>query len=101
MDMSILTIFVPLICMFAAAWKFGKRLSAAAGISISVLSMASALVPPPGYESLFLFESKLIGGIVLLSQHGRFRSRSVRVHTQLDSVHAIVDRINRLSDAQY
>jgi amino acid transporter len=70
MDMSILTIFVPLICMFAAAWRFGNRLSAAAGISISVLSMASALVPPSEYESLFLFELKVIGGIVLLMSVG-------------------------------
>jgi amino acid transporter len=79
MDMSILTLFVPLICMFAAAWRFGNRLSAAAGISVSVLSMALALVPPPEYGSLFLFELKLIGGIVLLMSVGMMTFRRQRM----------------------
>ena len=70
MDMSILSLFVPFICMFAAAWKFGSRLSASAGILVSVLSMALALVPPSGHGSVFLFEFKLIGGTVLLMSIG-------------------------------
>jgi amino acid transporter len=78
MDMSMLTIFVPLICMFAAAWRFGNRLSAAAGIGILVLSMVSALVPPSEYESLFLFELKVIGGIVLLMSVGMMVYRRPR-----------------------
>ena len=78
MDMSILTLFVPLICMFAAAWRFGNRLSAAPGISVSVLSMALALVPPPEYGSPFLFELKLIGGIVLLMSVGMLIYRKQR-----------------------
>jgi amino acid transporter len=66
MDMSILTLFVPIICMFAAAWKFGSRVSASSGILVAVLSMGFALVPPSGHGSVVLFEVKLIGGIVLL-----------------------------------
>jgi amino acid transporter len=32
MDMSILTLFVPFICMFGAAWRFGSRVSASSGV---------------------------------------------------------------------
>jgi glutamate:GABA antiporter len=80
MDMSILTLFVPFICMFAAAWRFGNRVSAVAGIVVSVLSMAFALIPPAGHASVAAFELKLIGGIVVLMGVGLFayRSRSVR-----------------------
>ena len=65
MDMSTLTLFVPFICMCAVAWTFGNRVSDAAGIVVAVLSMAFAVVPPPGHGSAALFELKLIGGIVL------------------------------------
>jgi amino acid transporter len=80
MDMSILTLFVPFICMFAAAWRFRNRVSAVAGIVVSVLSMAFALIPPAGHGSVAAFELKLIGGIVVLMGVGLFayRSRSVR-----------------------
>jgi hypothetical protein len=80
MDMSILTLFVPFICMFAAAWRFGNRVSAFAGIVVSVLSMAFALVPPAGHGSVAAFELKLIGGIVLLMGVGllAYRRRRVR-----------------------
>jgi hypothetical protein len=78
MDMSILTLFVPFICMFAAAWRFGSRLSASSGIFVSVLSMGFALVPPSGHGSAVLFELKLIGGIVLLMGIGVIAYRKER-----------------------
>ena len=80
MDMSILTLFVPFIFMFAAAWRFGNRVSASAGIVVSVLSMGFALVPPAGHGSIAAFELKLIGGIVLLMGVGvlAYRGRRVR-----------------------
>ena len=78
MDMSILTLFFPFICMFAAAWKFGQRRSAFAGIAVSLLAMGFALIPPPGHESVALFELKLIGGTMLLMSIGlvAYRKRS-------------------------
>jgi glutamate:GABA antiporter len=81
MDMSILTLFVPFICMFAAAWRFGNCVSASAGIVVSVLSMAFALVPPSGHGSAAVFELKLIGGIVVFIGVGMlaYRRRAARV----------------------
>jgi len=78
MDMSILTLFFPFICMFAAAWKFGQRRSAFAGIAVSLLAMGFALIPPPGHGSVALFELKLIGGTMLLMSIGlvAYRKRS-------------------------
>jgi glutamate:GABA antiporter len=75
MDMSILTLFAPFIFMFAAAWKFGHRGSASAGISVSLVSMAFALVPPAHHSSVAVFELKLVGGIVLLMAIGMLAYR--------------------------
>jgi hypothetical protein len=61
--------------MFAAAWRFGTRVSASAGIVVSVLSMGFALVPPSGHGSAAVFELKLIGGIVLFMGVGMLAYR--------------------------
>jgi amino acid transporter len=83
MDMSILTLFFPFICMFAAAWKFGQRLCAFAGIAVSLLSMGFALVPPSGHVSVVLFELKLIGGTILLMSIGLIAYRKQRTGSEL------------------
>jgi hypothetical protein len=75
MDMSILTLFVPFICMFAAAWRFGNRVSASAGIVVSVVSMAFALVPQSDHGSAAVFELKLIGGILVFMAVGMLAYR--------------------------
>ena len=63
----------------AAAWSFGNRVSAFAGIVVSVVSIAFALVPPPGHGWVAAFELKLIGGIVLLMAVGLFALKSALV----------------------
>jgi len=82
MDMSVLTLFFPFITMFAAAWKFGQRLSALAGIAVSLLAMGFALIPPSGHGSVALFELKLIGGALLLMSIGVIAYRKQRTGNQ-------------------
>jgi amino acid transporter len=82
MDMSMLTLFFPFICMFAAAWKFGQRLSAFAGIAVSLLAMGFTLIPPSGHGSVVLFELKLIGGTILLMSIGLIAYRNERTSSQ-------------------
>ena len=66
MDMEILTAFLPFIYIFLSAWKFGQNKSGAAGLSVTLLAMALALVPPEHSSSMLLFELKAIGGSAAL-----------------------------------
>jgi glutamate:GABA antiporter len=66
MDMEILVAFLPYIYIFLSAWKFGLKKSGAAGLSVTLLAMALALVPPEHSSSVLFFEVKAIGGSVVL-----------------------------------
>jgi amino acid transporter len=70
-DMTVITYFLPYLYIFGAAWKNGRRLSAASGLAVTVTAIALSLVPPPGVASVWLFEAKLIGGCVVLAAAGR------------------------------
>jgi amino acid transporter len=65
-DMAVITYFIPFLYLFAAAWRFGYRISAASGAAVTALAIALSLVPPAGVHSLWLFEAKLVGGSMLL-----------------------------------
>ena len=65
-DMTVITYFVPFLYLFGAAWKCGERLSAAAGLLVTVMAVGLSFVPPPGVASVWLFELKLAGGFVVL-----------------------------------
>jgi amino acid transporter len=65
-DMTVITYFVPFLYLFGAAWKCGERLSAAAGLLVTVMAVGLSFVPPPGVASVWLFELKLGGGFVVL-----------------------------------
>jgi len=66
-DLTVITYFVPFLYLFAAAWKYGRRLSSAAGLLVTVLAVALSFIPPGGVSSVWLFEVKLAGGFVLLA----------------------------------
>ena len=65
-DMTVITYFIPFLYMFAAAGKFGKRWSAALGLIVTIVAMIASLVPPAEVSSVWLFESKLVGGCAAL-----------------------------------
>jgi amino acid transporter len=66
MDMEILVAFLPYIYIFLSAWKFGQNKSGAAGLTVTLLAMALALVPPEHSSSVVFFEIKAIGGSTVL-----------------------------------
>jgi len=65
-DMTVITYFIPFAYLFAASWKFGRRLSAACGLGVTLMAIAVSLVPPGGAASAWLVELKLCGGCALL-----------------------------------
>jgi amino acid transporter len=65
-DLSVITLFIPFLYIFAAAWKFGQRLSGAMGVGVSALAIVFSFIPTADVSSVWRFEMKLIGGCVLL-----------------------------------
>lgn len=65
-DLSVITLFIPFLYIFAAAWKFGQRVSAALGLAVSVLAIVFSFIPTADVTSVWRFEAKLIGGCLLL-----------------------------------
>ncbi len=66
MDMEILVAFVPYIYIFLSAWRLGQRLSAAAGLLVTLVAILFSAVPPEKTASVPLFEFKLIAGSAFL-----------------------------------
>ena len=71
-DMTVISLFIPFLYMFAAAWRFGQRLAAACGFGVSVLAILFSFLPTADVKSVWGFEAKLIGGCVLLFVLGRW-----------------------------
>ncbi len=70
-DMTVVTYFIPFLYLFATAARHGLRLSAAAGLVVTVAGIAFSLVPPDGVASVWRFEVKLAAGCLLLVGAGR------------------------------
>jgi glutamate:GABA antiporter len=80
-DMSVITLFIPFLYMFASAWKFGLRLPAASGLFVSVVAILFSFIPTDDVKNVWLFEFKLMGGVIALSVvaaflYHRYRRRS-------------------------
>jgi amino acid transporter len=65
-DLSVITLFIPFLYIFASAWKFEKRIPAALGLAVSLLAIVFSFIPTSDVRSVWSFEAKLIGGCVLL-----------------------------------
>ena len=77
-DLTVVSLFIPFLYMFAAAWKFGQKLPAACGLFVSSLAIAFSFLPTPDIRSVFWFEAKLLGGCVLLFVLARLCYRHYR-----------------------
>ncbi len=72
-DMMVITYFVPFLYLFLAAWRLAKlRVSAAAGLSVTLLALGLSFAPPDGVASLWRFEAKLIVGSALICAAARW-----------------------------
>ena len=65
-DFSVITLFIPFLYIFAAGFKFGKKLSGALGLAVSLLAIIFSFVPTSDVSSVWRFEAKLVGGCILL-----------------------------------
>lgn len=65
-DMAVITLFIPFLYIFAAAWKFGQRVAALSGLAVSALAIALSFIPTADVKSVWSFELKLWGGCILL-----------------------------------
>ncbi len=70
-DMTVITYFVPFLYLFGAAWKYGQRTSAVAGLLVTVVAVVVSFVPPAEVSSVWMFELKLAGGFALLAGGAR------------------------------
>jgi amino acid transporter len=65
-DLTVVSLFVPFLYLFAAAWKFGQRYSAICGLFVSTVAIVFSFLPTSDIKSVYLFEFKLVGGCILL-----------------------------------
>ena len=65
-DMTVISLFIPFLYIFAAGWKFGQRIPAILGMAVSVIAIAFSFLPTADVKSVWIFEAKLGGGCLLL-----------------------------------
>jgi glutamate:GABA antiporter len=65
-DLTVISLFIPFLYMFGAAWKFGQRLAGFCGLFVSSIAIIFSFLPTGDVRSVWLFEAKLIGGCLLL-----------------------------------
>jgi glutamate:GABA antiporter len=70
-DMTVITYFVPFLYLFGTAWKYGERVSGAAGALITVMAIVLSFMPPPEVSSVGIFELKMAGGFIMLAGAAR------------------------------
>jgi len=58
-SLMVLAGFIPYIYIFGSAWKCGRRIAAAAGMGVTLLTLVSSVVPTPEVTNVWLFEFKL------------------------------------------
>jgi amino acid transporter len=61
-DLTVIVGFLPYLYVFASAWKAKKWFSALAGSAVTLLAIASSIIPPPEVKKVMLFEGKLALG---------------------------------------
>jgi hypothetical protein len=66
LSLMVLSGFIPYLYVFASAWKCGRRLAAASGMAITLLTLVSSVVPTGQVSNVWLFEAKLLGGAALM-----------------------------------
>lgn len=77
-DFSVISLFIPFVYMFAAAWKFGQRLAAFCGLFVSAIAIVFSFLPTSDVRYVWLFEAKLFGGCLLLFLLARLCYRHYR-----------------------
>ncbi len=77
-DMTVISLFIPFLYIFAAAWKFEQRWAAASGLCVSIVAIVFSFLPTADVKSTWIFELKLGGGCLLLFVVARLLFRRYR-----------------------
>jgi amino acid transporter len=78
-DLTVVSLFIPVLYIFAAAWKFGQKLPALCGFSVSAIAIAFSFLPTADIKSVWWFEAKLLGGCIALFVLARLCYRHYRL----------------------
>jgi glutamate:GABA antiporter len=78
-DLTVVSLFIPFLYIFAAAWKFGQKLPALCGFSVSAVAIAFSFLPTADIKSIWWFEAKLLGGCIVLFALARLCYRYYRL----------------------
>lgn len=65
-DMTVISLFIPFLYLFGAAWKFGQKVPAFFGFLVSVIAIVFSFLPTADVTSRWGFELKLGGGCTIL-----------------------------------
>ncbi|MBV9303653.1 MAG: APC family permease [Acidobacteriaceae bacterium] len=64
-DLSVISLFIPFLYLFGAAWKFGQKWPALCGLFVSAIAILFSFLPTADVRSAWWFEAKLIGGSII------------------------------------
>ncbi len=70
LDMLIVATFLPFLYIFACGWRHSSKWAAASGFLITLLSIALSFVPPSIASSRILYETKVVGGVLVVIAAG-------------------------------
>lgn len=70
-DLTVIIYFIPFAYLFGAAWKHGRRASAASGLAVTAAAIGFSLAPTGEAGSGWRFAAKLVGGTALVVGAGR------------------------------
>lgn len=83
-DMMVIATFIPFLYIFAAGFRFAGRIAAVSGLAVTLIAIVLSALPPPEASSVPIFETKVLGGSVLIAVMGwlvfkRYEARRSRL----------------------
>lgn len=84
-DMTVIATFIPFVYIFGSGFRFANRIASASGLAVTLIAIALSVLPPPEAASTALFETKVVGGSLLLAALGwrifmRYEAQRLTAH---------------------